>query len=153
MLSPLLHDLWIVNKSVHPANGCDDLYYLLKICPATIVSYQFSSSIYRRAHATSNLNKEWKPHDRFKWLILFYWVGIIQGWQEPLQVVVIKIWTQLLFLKEPTFGKPFYVVTTRLAKGKHITNLEPKVRGRMLYMIVHNPYRPIYRIVLVIFMT
>ena len=93
-------------------------------------------------------------YTRFKWLLLvFYQVQIIQGWQEPLQVVVIKIWTQLLFLKELPFGKPFHVVTTRLAKGKHITNLEPKARGRMLYMHVHNPYVTIYWIVLVVDMT
>jgi hypothetical protein len=59
----------------------------------------------------------------------------------------------LLFLKEPAFGKLFHVVTTRLAKGKHITDLEPKVRGRMLYMLVHNPYITIYWIILVIDMT
>jgi hypothetical protein len=107
------------------------------ICPLTIVSYQFSSGIYQRTYATGNLVKKWKPCNRFKWLILvFYWVGIIQGWQEPLQVLVIKIQTELLFLKELALGKPFHVVTTRLAKGKHISNSEPKVRGRMLYMLV-----------------
>jgi hypothetical protein len=83
---------------------------------------------------------------RFKWLLLvFYQVGIIQqGQREPLQAVVIKMWTQLLFLKEPPFGKPFHVVTTRLAEGKCITKLEPNARGRMLYMLVHNPYAMIY---------
>ncbi len=111
MLSPLLHDLWIVNKqSMHPANGCDNLDYLLKICPPIVVNYQFSSGIYQSAHANSNLVKEQKPCDRFKQLILvFYQVGIIQGWQEPLQAVVIKTQTQLLFLKEPLFGKLFHV--------------------------------------------
>jgi hypothetical protein len=68
-------------------------------------------------------------------------------------MVVIKIWTQLLILKEPPFGKLFHVVTTRLAKGKHITNLEPKATGRILYMLVHNPYVTIYWIILVINMT
>jgi hypothetical protein len=66
---------------------------------------------------------------------------------------VIKIWIKLLLLKEPPFGKPFHAVTTRLAKGKHITNSEPKAIGRMLYMLVHNPYVMIYWIVLVVDMT
>jgi hypothetical protein len=65
MLSPLFHDLQIVNKSMCLANGNDDLHYPLKIHPLIVVSYQFSSSIYQRAHATSDLTNEWKPSDRF----------------------------------------------------------------------------------------
>ncbi len=70
-----------------------------------------------------------------------------------MQAVVIKTQTQLLFLKEPPFGKQFHVVTTRLVKGKHITNLEPKARGRMLYMLAHNAYITIYWITLIVNMT
>ncbi len=78
MLSPLFHYLRVVNKSMDPANGCDDLYYPLKISPPIVVSYQCSSGIYQRAHATSDLIEEWKPSNGFKQLLLvFYWVGII----------------------------------------------------------------------------
>jgi hypothetical protein len=85
MLSPLFHYLRVVNKSMHPANGCDNLYYPLKIRLPIVVSYQFSSGIYQRAHATSDLIEERKPSNGFKWLLLvFYQVGIIYGRWEPL---------------------------------------------------------------------